>query len=139
MDQEIFLITIDHLQLMTIQKQFHSEHHKYKEISRRLNDLAKNLNTPLLVLSQVNEEKKMKESRDIYANADNVWLLERGQEDGGSEDAGDDGSAGAAATAPAAAGVEAVTGAPGSPGVSGFLLPPSAARIGTRRSRSCGC
>lgn len=74
------LVVVDHLQLTYLPGRWGSNHEMYKEISRRLNYLAKTVNAPLLVVSQVNKEGEAKESRDIRANADNEWRLERDSE-----------------------------------------------------------
>lgn len=74
-DHDIGLIVIDHLQLMQMAGKFFTTHERYKAISAKINDLAKGLNVPLLVLSQVNQDGKMKESRDIFNNADVVFLM----------------------------------------------------------------
>jgi replicative DNA helicase len=77
MDQHIALIVVDFLQLMSLSGNWQSEHHKFKNITIQFNHLAKNLRCPFLILSQLNVEGQLKESRDIYSNADHVWRLER--------------------------------------------------------------
>jgi len=77
----ISLIIIDHLQLTSSIKKQQSRHLEISHISIDLNFLAKDLNVPMLILSQVNEEGKAKESRDIFNHADVVMDLQRGPED----------------------------------------------------------
>jgi replicative DNA helicase len=77
MEHELRLVVVDFLQLISIRGSFQSEHHKYKAITIQFNHLAKALQCPFLILSQLNAENQLKESRDIYSNADHVWRLER--------------------------------------------------------------
>ena len=59
---------------------FRSKHDRYGEISDRMNAMAKDLNCPVMVLSQLNEDNQLKESRDIEDSASNIWLLKREDE-----------------------------------------------------------
>lgn len=77
MERDVALIVVDFLQLMQLQGKFNSEHHKYKELSIRFNQLAKDFKVPVFVLSQLNEEGHLKESRDLHNNAIHEWILER--------------------------------------------------------------
>lgn len=77
----IGLIIIDHIQLTSSIKRQQNRHLELSYVSKNLNFLAKDLNVPILILSQVNEEGKAKESRDIFNHADVLMHLERGPED----------------------------------------------------------
>jgi|GEM_PF-1627066 len=77
MERDLSLVVVDFLQLMQVQGRFNSEHHKYKELSIRFNQLAKDLKVPVFILSQLNEEGSLKESRDLHNNAIHEWILER--------------------------------------------------------------
>jgi len=77
MDNEIGLVVIDYLQLLSSFQKFNNRHLELSYISKNLNFLAKNLKSPVLILSQLNKEGNLKESGDIFNNSDNVWRLER--------------------------------------------------------------
>jgi len=79
MEGPISLVVIDYIQLMRTRQRFDSVHHSMAYISDELNFLAKTINAPVMVLSQVNKEAEMKESGSIRNNADNIWYLERDQ------------------------------------------------------------
>lgn len=71
------LLVVDHLQKVRLPGNWKRDDIMWDEISSKLNNLAKNLKVPILVLSQVNEENEARGSRMVYANADNEWRLER--------------------------------------------------------------
>ena len=50
-------------------------------IAGDLNDLAKDLDVPVMVLSQINKDGDAKESGDIFNRADIIINLERASED----------------------------------------------------------
>jgi replicative DNA helicase len=74
---KIELIVADYFQLMKIRGRYASQHAMYKEIVTCFNDLAKIVNVPIMILSQLNKEGELKESGDIFNNADHVWMLNR--------------------------------------------------------------
>ena len=78
---KLLMIVIDYLQLLSSAKPFRSLHEMYRSMVNQLNFLAKDLDCPLMILSQVAEsgdaKGKAKESRDIETNADHVWMLTR--------------------------------------------------------------
>lgn len=76
MNNPLGLVIIDFLQLLSIPGKWDTRE-SYKEISKRINFLAKDLRCPVMVISQLNDDGKLKEARDIEDNADNVWILER--------------------------------------------------------------
>jgi replicative DNA helicase len=73
----ITLIVADYFQLMKMYGRFPTQHAMYKEIVCSFNDLAKILKVPILILSQLNKDGDLKESGDIFNNADHVWILSR--------------------------------------------------------------
>lgn len=83
MDEKINLVVIDYIQLMDSLKRFNSRHLEISYISKQINFLAKELNVPILVISQLGKdvEKRnrkepmlsdIKESGDIRNNMDNI-------------------------------------------------------------------
>jgi len=79
MEDPISLVVIDYIQLMRTRQRFDSVHHSMAYISDELNFLAKTINAPVMVLSQINKETEMKESGSIRNNADNIWFVEQDQ------------------------------------------------------------
>jgi len=88
MDHKISLIVVDHIQKMTTRKRFNNRHLEISHVSNALQDLAKDLAVPILVLCQLNREaegrsnsrptlRDLKESGDLEQNADIVWGLWR--------------------------------------------------------------
>jgi len=90
LDNPLSLVVIDHLHLMRTKERTQSLHHQFSIISEKLQDLAKELNTPLLILAQLSrklEERKgdkqaprlddLRESGTIEQNADVVIGLYR--------------------------------------------------------------
>lgn len=76
-DNNVPLVVIDYLQLVTMNKTFHSKIDRFSEISDTLNWFAKEMNCPVMILSQLNADEQLKESRDIENNADNIWILRK--------------------------------------------------------------
>lgn len=77
MEHKMTMIVVDFLQQMSMGKSFRTEHHMYKAIANSFNRLAKTLNIPVLILSQLNEDGQLKESRDIHNTAIHEWKLVR--------------------------------------------------------------
>ena len=86
MDKKITLIIIDYIQLMSSTKRFNSRHLEISHISKQINFLAKDLNIPVLVISQLGKDvekrnKKepmlsdIKESGDIRNDMSNIISL----------------------------------------------------------------
>jgi replicative DNA helicase len=73
----VALVVADYFQLMKMHGRFATQHAMYKEIVCCFNDLAKILNVPIMILSQLNKDGDLKESGDIFNNADHVWMLSR--------------------------------------------------------------
>lgn len=73
----IKLILIDYIQLIGSQsKREQNREQEVSEISRGIKSMAKELKLPVLALSQLNDDGKLRESRAIGQDADNVWVLE---------------------------------------------------------------
>lgn len=79
-DNTILMIVIDFLQLINMQKSFAGKTDRFSEISDQLNWFAKEMNCPIMILSQLNADEQLKESRDIENNADNIWILSKPDE-----------------------------------------------------------
>lgn len=90
LEHDIALIVIDHIQLMKSRTRTSSRHELLSSVSERAQDLAKDLNTPLLILCQLNRQienrpahlqapqlSDLKESGDLEQNFDSVWGLWR--------------------------------------------------------------
>ena len=102
-DPRLSLIVIDYLQLMHQKGKVESRQLEVSEISRALKQLAKELEVPVIALSQLNrkvEERKggkpmlsdLRESGSIEQDADVVMFIHReDQDDGGGAD-GEDGA-----------------------------------------------
>ncbi|MBD3224848.1 MAG: hypothetical protein GF313_08970 [Caldithrix sp.] len=71
----ISLIVIDFLQLLDTYKKYSNKHERFSILSDELNTLSKDMDCPVLVLSQVNKDYDAKESGDIENNATHVWEL----------------------------------------------------------------
>lgn len=80
-NNKLLLVIIDFLQLMRSKTKHNSRHLELSYISDCLNFLAKDLDCPVLILSQVNKDYEAKESRDVENNADNVWEIKRETQD----------------------------------------------------------
>lgn len=86
MNEKIQLIVVDYLQLLSSKKGSQNRHLEISDIAKRFNFLAKNLNIPLIYVSQLGKdvEKRtkhrptlgdLKESGDIRNHADNILFL----------------------------------------------------------------
>lgn len=72
----IRLIVVDYLQLLTCPgRKDQSREQEVSAISRGVKLMAKELNIPVIVLSQLNDDGKLRESRAIGQDADTVWVL----------------------------------------------------------------
>jgi replicative DNA helicase len=74
------LVVVDHLQLLETGGRQQNRHLEVSKITRDLSFLAKRLDVPVIVLSQVNEEGEAKESRDVKAHSTCYFSLARGRE-----------------------------------------------------------
>lgn len=84
----IKLFVVDYLQLLSnpsIRSQDNREQ-EVSSISKGLKAMGKELRVPVIVLSQLNEEGKTRESRAIEQDADSIWLLEKDEDEEGPED-----------------------------------------------------
>ena len=88
LEKDIQLIIVDYMQLMTTNGRSNSREQEIAEISRTLKGIARELNVPVIALSQLNrasesrEDKKpimadLRESGSIEQDADVVMLLSR--------------------------------------------------------------
>jgi replicative DNA helicase len=88
LEKDIQLVIVDYLQLMTTNARHSSREQEIAEISRTLKGIARELNVPVIALSQLNrssetrEDKKpimadLRESGSIEQDADVVMLLSR--------------------------------------------------------------
>ena len=88
MEKDIQLVIVDYLQLMTTNGRASSREQEIAEISRTLKGIARELNVPVIALSQLNraaetrEDKKpimadLRESGSIEQDADVVMLMSR--------------------------------------------------------------
>lgn len=88
LEKDIKLVIVDYLQLMTTNGRSNSREQEIAEISRTLKGIARELNVPVIALSQLNrasetrEDKKpimadLRESGSIEQDADVVMLLSR--------------------------------------------------------------
>lgn len=68
----IELFVIDYLGLLEGEKKFTARHLEIANYSRRLKNIAKQIKTPLIVLSQANEDNKTAESKNPARDADFV-------------------------------------------------------------------
>jgi len=86
MGEKIHLIVVDYLQLLSSKKGSQNRHLEISDIAKRFNFLAKNLNIPVIYVSQLGKdvEKRtnrrpglgdLKESGDIRNHADNILFL----------------------------------------------------------------
>lgn len=98
--KDLKLVVIDYLQLMTSGKPVESRQQEVSEFSRALKLLAKELNVPVVALSQLNRGSEMRpdktpvlsdlrESGSIEQDADMVFLINRPEVYGNEERAGE--------------------------------------------------
>lgn len=87
----IRLAVIDYLQLLSAiggVRKIESRQQEVTDISRGIKGMALELGIPVLALSQLNDDGKLRESRAIGQDADVLWILEN-EEDGSNEEATD--------------------------------------------------
>jgi replicative DNA helicase len=78
----IKLVVIDYVQLISPHDERDNREQQVAKISRAIRCLAKETKLPIIVLSQLNDEGKLRESRVIAHEAHNVILVESDPEDG---------------------------------------------------------
>jgi replicative DNA helicase len=69
----IGLVIIDYIQLLSCEAG--NREQEVNAISRGIKHLAMELNVPVIALSQLNDDGKLKEARAIGENADSVWKI----------------------------------------------------------------
>jgi len=81
-DNDVALIVIDFLQLMSSNKRIKGRHHEISEIVKQIKMLSKQLNIPVLFASQLRKDiggrpklDDLKESGDIRTHTDNIIFL----------------------------------------------------------------
>lgn len=80
---DIKLLVIDYLQLMTgATGKDTSREQEVAAISRGIKQMATEFQIPVIVLSQLNDDGKLRESRAIGQDADAVWVLKTESQDG---------------------------------------------------------
>lgn len=72
----IKLAVIDYIQIVTPENDRDTREEQVAKIARSIRKLAKRIKIPFIVLSQVNDEGKLRESRVVAHEAHNVMLLE---------------------------------------------------------------
>ena len=75
----IELLVVDYLQLLSATggaRKIESRQQEVADISRGIKAISLELNIPVVALSQLNDDGKLRESRTIGQDADNVWILE---------------------------------------------------------------
>lgn len=78
---DIKLWIVDYLQLLcSPEKAKQSREQEVADISHGLKAMAKELNAPVIGLSQLNDDGKLRESRAIGQDADMIWVLNRVQD-----------------------------------------------------------
>lgn len=84
----IKLIIVDYLQLLTSPgRRDQNREQEVATISRGMKMMATELNVPVIVLSQLNDDGKLRESRAIGQDADTIWKLRVNEQQDG-ENAG---------------------------------------------------
>lgn len=85
----IELAVVDYLQLLSAiggSRKVESRQQEVADISRGVKAIARELKIPVIALSQLNDDGKLRESRAIGQDADNVWILQiDGESDNGDE------------------------------------------------------
>lgn len=80
--KDVKLFIVDYLQLLTgIGKQDQNREQEVSSISRGLKQMAGEFNVPVIALSQLNDDGKLRESRAIGQDADSVWRLKADDND----------------------------------------------------------
>lgn len=92
-EHKIELFVVDYLQLLNARggsRKVENRQQEVADISNGIKSMAKELNVPVLALSQLNDDGQLRESRAIGMDADGLWKLKRlkksDQEDDDSED-----------------------------------------------------
>lgn len=80
-DKKIGLVVVDYVQLLNSNEYPNSREQQIASISRALRSLAKEAKLPLVGLSQLNDEGKLRESRVLAHEAHIVFLLENLEKD----------------------------------------------------------
>lgn len=74
------LIIVDYLQLLSAiggSRKVESRQQEVTDISRGIKGMARELGVPVIALSQLNDDGKLRESRAIGQDADQIWILKR--------------------------------------------------------------
>lgn len=81
--KDVKLFIVDYLQLLAgAGKQDQNREQEVSSISRGLKQMAGEFNVPVIALSQLNDDGKLRESRAIGQDADSVWKLKALDSDG---------------------------------------------------------
>ena len=78
-EHSIDLVVIDYIQLLSAgggPRKLENRQQEVSDISREIKAVAVELNIPVVALSQLNDDGKLRESRAIGQDADNVWVLQ---------------------------------------------------------------
>lgn len=75
-ENKIGLVVVDYIQIVTTSEFKDNREQQIAGISRSLRSLAKEANVPIIVLSQINEDGKLRESRAISHDAHIVMLVQ---------------------------------------------------------------
>lgn len=77
----IKLLVLDYLQLLSgggPSRRAENRQQEVSEISRNVKVMAKEMHIPIIALSQLNDDGKLRESRAIGQDADCVWVIQKG-------------------------------------------------------------
>ncbi len=74
------LVVVDYVQIIEARDQKASREQQVAQIARAMRGMAKRLNVALILLSQLNDEGKLRESRVVAHEAHNVIILENDQQ-----------------------------------------------------------
>jgi replicative DNA helicase len=80
LEKKIGLVVVDYVQIITPDNAMLPREQQVAEIARGLRILAKQTKLPFIVLSQLNDEGKLRESRVVAHEAHNVIILEPNDE-----------------------------------------------------------
>lgn len=78
---QIDMLIVDYLQLIPVRKRSNSRVSDISEISNNLKTIAKELNVHVLAVSSLSRAGELRESGQLDFDADNIWLLEKDNED----------------------------------------------------------
>lgn len=81
---QIKLFVVDYIQLLNANgggRKVENRQQEVADISRGLKQMSKEFNVPVIALSQLNDDGKLRESRAIGQDADCIWMMERGDEE----------------------------------------------------------